>query len=191
MQRRRVMYWGLVHLTKPEEKNIEGWDHPASLEDCLNFAKGFDPALVALLEKGTDIRVYNQMFRPSIASFVKGRSVLIGDSAHFMLPVHGQGASVSIEDAAALGVLLYRCTFPELNRRLKLFQEVRQPRATATQALSNFMMAGPKAVAEARKYFKGDLPPVDSKTYLKEFCDFFFGYDVVKDAQQAIDGLEE
>jgi salicylate hydroxylase len=186
-----MMYCGLVHLTNPDEKNIEGWDHPASLEDCLDSAKGFDPALIALLEKGMDIKVYNQMFRPSIALFVKGRAVLIGDSAHFMLPVHGQGASVSIEDAAALGVLLHRATSPETKARLRLFQDVRHPRATATQALSNFMMAGPKAVAEAGKYFKGELPSVESKTYSKEFCDFFFGYDVAKDAQQAIDGLED
>jgi hypothetical protein len=69
-----VMYCGLLHLTKPNERNIEGWDHPASLEDCLNSAEGFDPALVALLGKGTGIKVHNQMFTPLIASFVKGRA---------------------------------------------------------------------------------------------------------------------
>ena len=182
-----LMYCGLVHLTKPDEKNIEGWDYPATLEDCLSSAAGFDPALIALLEKGTDIKVYNQMFRASIPSFVKGKAVLVGDSAHFMLPVHGQGASVSIEDAAALGVLLEGISPAELEGRLALFQQVRHPRATATQALSNFMMPVPqKAIAEASKYYKGDLPPADSKTYSKEFCDFFFGYDVIEDAKKVL-----
>ena len=185
---RELMYCGLAHLTKPNEKNIEGWNSPASREDCLNSAAGFHPTLIALLEKGTDIKVYNQMFRPSIPLFVKGRAVLLGDSAHFMLPVHGQGASVSIEDAAGLGVLLEGVSAAELEERLRLFQQVRHPRATATQALSNFVMAsGPKAIAEAGKYYEGDLPPADSKTYSQEFCDFFFGYDVSEDAKKVLE----
>lgn len=186
-----VMYCGLVHLTKPNEKEISGWNHPATLEDCLDSAKGFDPALIALLEKvketGTDIKVYNQCFRPSLSSFVNGKAALIGDAAHFMLPVHGQGASVSIEDAAALGVLLQGASTSKTEERLALFQRVRHPRATATQALSNFMMAGGgKASAEAGKYFDGELPPKEAKTYSKEFCDFFFGYDVIGDAERVL-----
>ena len=188
-----TMYCGLVHLTKPDEKNIQGWNHPATVADCLNSAKGFHPSLIALLEKGADIKVYNQCFRPSIPSFVQGKAVLIGDSAHFMLPVHGQGASVSIEDAAALGVFLEgavaenTATAAVVEERLGLFQKVRHPRATATQALSNFMMAGEgKAIAEAGKYYPGELPPAASKTFSREYCDFFFGYDVVEDAQRAL-----
>jgi salicylate hydroxylase len=183
-----TMYCGLVHLTKPDEKNIEGWNHPATVADCLSSAKDFDPALLALLQKGTDIKVYNQCFRPSIPSFVQGKAVLIGDAAHFMLPVHGQGASVSIEDAAALGVLLrgMQGKRAEVEKRLSLFQQVRHPRATATQALSNFMMAGGgKALAEAGKYFKAELP-TDTKTYSRGFCDFFFRYDVVQDAERVL-----
>lgn len=36
----------------------------------------------------------------------RGRTILIGDAAHSMLPLQGQGASQSIEDAEALGVYL-------------------------------------------------------------------------------------
>lgn len=184
-----LMYCGLVHLTKTDEKNIEGWNHPATVADCLSSAKDFDPALISLLRKGTDIKVYNQCFRPSIPTFIHGKAVLIGDAAHFMLPVHGQGASVSIEDAAALGVMLQQGSSGDgvdVEKRLGLFQQVRHPRATATQALSNFLMAGPgKAVAAGGKYFKGELP-TDTKTYSRGFCDFFFGYDVVKHAEQIL-----
>lgn len=42
------------------------------------------------------------------------------------------------------------------------------------------MPTGVKAIAEAGKYFKGDLPSAYSKTYVKEFNDFFFAYDAVK-----------
>lgn len=40
------------------------------------------------------------------ASFVKGRTVLIGDAAHGMIPNLGQGAGQAIEDAATLSLLL-------------------------------------------------------------------------------------
>ena len=49
------------------------------------------------------------------------------------------------------------------------------------------MMAGEgKAIAEAGKYYPGELPPAASKTFSREYCDFFFGYDVVEDAQRAL-----
>lgn len=116
-----IIYCGLVHLTKPDEKSVKCWDHPATLQECLNSAKGFDPALITLLEKGTDIKVYNQIFRPSVPSFAKGKAVLLGDSTHFMLQVHGQGTSASIEYTAALGVLPNGVISPGMKARLGLF----------------------------------------------------------------------
>jgi salicylate hydroxylase len=38
-----------------------------------------------------------------LSTWYKGRTILIGDAAHSMLPLQGQGASQSIEDAEALG----------------------------------------------------------------------------------------
>ena len=73
----------------------------------------------------------------------RGRLVLVGDAAHAMLPHLGQGAAQSIEDAAALGILLQGITAGEsgnigqsIEARLKLFQEVRKDRVTAIQILS-------------------------------------------------------
>lgn len=37
-----------------------------------------------------------------LPNWVNGRVVLIGDAAHAMLPLQGQGASQSVEDAEAL-----------------------------------------------------------------------------------------
>ena len=112
---------------------------------------------------------------------------MIGDAAHFMLPTHGQGASSSMEDAAALEVLLRDANSSDLEQRLDLFQQLRHPRATATQAMSNFMMVGyPKMIAEASKYYKGNLPPPEAKTMSPAFNDFFFSYDVFGESQKAL-----
>jgi len=127
------------------------------------------------------------MFRNSIERFTRGKAVLIGDAAHFMMPTHGQGASSSMEDAAALEVLLTNASSKDLEQRLEVFQQLRHPRATATQAMSNYMMAGyPKMNAEASKYYKGDLPPPGSKTMSPAFNDFFFSYDIFGESRKAL-----
>ncbi len=131
--------------------------------------------------------VYTQMFRNAIERFTRGKAVLIGDAAHFMLPTHGQGASSSMEDAAALEVLLTNASSEDVEQRLDVFQKLRHPRATATQAMSNFMMVGyPKMIAEASKYYKGDLPPAGSKTMSPAFNDFFFSYDIFEESRKAM-----
>jgi salicylate hydroxylase len=142
------------------------------------------------------------MFRNAIPKFTNGKAVLIGDAAHFMLPsmfsyrsisttltipAHGQGASSSIEDAAALEVLLEGATSEDIVDRLQLFQSLRHPRATATQAMSNYMIqGGPKMIDEARKYYTGALPPPGSKTFSQPFSDFFFQYDIFEEAKKVV-----
>jgi salicylate hydroxylase len=157
--------------------------------------------LLTSLRKATDIKVHNQMFRNAIPKFTNGKAVLIGDAAHFMLPsmfsyrsittltipAHGQGASSSIEDAAALEVLLEGATSEDVVDRLQLFQSLRHPRATATQAMSNYMIqGGPKMIEEARKYYTGALPPPGSKTFSQPFSDFFFQYDIFEEAKKIL-----
>lgn len=101
---------------------------------------------------------------------------------------HGQGASSSIEDCAALEILLSHATPSNLSSRLEIFQQLRHPRATATQAMSNYMMAGyPKMVAEASRYYKGDdLPAPGAKTFGPAFREWFLGYDIIEKAREAL-----
>jgi salicylate hydroxylase len=107
--------------------------------------------------------------------------------ATLTIPAHGQGASSSIEDAAALEVLLEGATSEDIVDRLQLFQSLRHPRATATQAMSNYMIqGGPKMIEEARKYYTGALPPPGSKTFSQPFSDFFFQYDIFEEAKKVV-----
>lgn len=203
-----LLYCALVHPTRPTEKNLEGWDHPANVDDVLTDAAGFHDSVRAIVEgvrgKDSDLKVYNIMFREPLSTFVRGRAVLIGDAAHLMLPTHGQGASQAIEDAAALGVLFSPTadsTSPTttssapVEKRLDQFNTLRRPRASATQLLSNKMTGDlSKMVDEVKTYFTDDdaaaagvrVPGADAKTFGPQYNDFFFGYDVRKEAAGAL-----
>ncbi len=76
-----------------------------------------------------------------LPTWVKGRVILIGDAAHSMLPLQGQGASQSFEDAEALGaffdgIFTGDVTANEVNAILKQVFDVRYERVTTIQNYS-------------------------------------------------------
>jgi salicylate hydroxylase len=65
--------------------------------------------------------------------WLRGRVVLIGDSAHGMLPHHGQGANLTIEDEITLAVLLQTCRLEEFDDAMKRYQALRRLRTRIVQ----------------------------------------------------------
>ena len=63
----------------------------------------------------------------------RGRVVLMGDAAHGMLPHHGQGANVTIEDAISLAELLRSCRLEEFDEAMELYQKLRRARTRIIQ----------------------------------------------------------
>ncbi|KAK4948707.1 hypothetical protein LTR10_012711 [Elasticomyces elasticus] len=179
-----LLYCALVHPTKPKEKGIEGWDSPADYQDVISDAKGFHPAVQAICEDATDVKVYTQMWRDPIERFSKGKAILIGDAGHLMLPTHGQGASMALEDALALQVLFKDVTSDaDVENRAQAFDKLRIPRVSAVQSMSNKMMGPPdKMISEVKRYYDGPIPGPTAKTFSQEYNDFFFLYDIEKEA---------
>ncbi|KAF7531218.1 hypothetical protein G7054_g9077 [Neopestalotiopsis clavispora] len=72
-------------------------------------------------------------------TWYKGRTILIGDAAHAMLPTQGQGASQAVEDAEALGSFfddIQDFGTSEVNHRLSQVFKSRYKRATLIQQYS-------------------------------------------------------
>jgi len=146
--------------------------------------------------------MYTQMKRDPLNRLTKGKVVLIGDACHPMLLTHAQGVSSSIEDAAALEILLADIPSSQspssppsetLLKRLQVFQSLRLPRVSATQILTDPVPPGPyagpaqdKKVEQIRKYYQGPLPPKDAFPHSEAICQFFFGYDVRAEAEKAL-----
>lgn len=123
---------GLAHHMEQEEcekladrLEADGWDKKY-LEPLRNVEKG--------------IKIAYSTLNPPLNSFVFGRVVLVGDSAHPPVPYLGQGAQQGLEDAGTLALLLkHFCTkksghgsmhfsFRRLETALKVYDKLRLPR---------------------------------------------------------------
>jgi len=192
--------------TSEGDQAIEDWNFPASPAMLDAVLDGFHPSVQALMRKDPTIKMYTQMKRDPLPNMFKGKAVLIGDALAPKLLTHAQGVSSSIEDAAALEVLLNgvessgdvtRQPSAKLTGRLSLFESFRLPRQSATQILTEPIVPGPmfiemgkKAEARIRKYYQGPLPPMTAVPHSVPICDFFFGYDVTKEAEALLAASE-
>ncbi|RVX72010.1 hypothetical protein B0A52_04608 [Exophiala mesophila] len=192
------------HASSEDDIVIDDWNFPATHEDLERVLDGFHPAVKKMFLKSPEVKVYTQMKRDPLSKMTKGKVVLIGDASHPMLLTHAQGVSSSIEDAAALEVFLKDVPASEggvsaapsekLLQRLQEFEAFRLPRLSATQILTDPVVPGPQAAAnyakqeaEIRKYYSGPLPPTGSMPHSPPICQFFFAYDVRKDALEFLE----
>ena len=116
----------------------EGWNHAASVEELLAPFPDLDPRLLALFRNSRDIGPWRLFVHEPYEWWTSGRTCLLGDAAHPMLPDQSQGACQAIEDAAALGLVFSRdYTYTsDVAEGLRLYERIRKPRATKVQQAS-------------------------------------------------------
>jgi salicylate hydroxylase len=102
---------------------FDGW-HPAVTEMVGAVGEDEDPAWWALHD-------YEPLER-----WTAGRLVLMGDSAHAMLPHQGQGANQAIEDAVALAHLL--AEHDDFRQAFRRYEALRMRRTRRVQWYSRF-----------------------------------------------------
>lgn len=101
-------------------------------------------------------------------SFVKARTVLLGDAAHAMTPNLGQGAGQGIEDAATLTLLL-RSGHRDLDAALARYSELRRARTKTIWQRSRLMgrvahASNPLAIAARNALLRATPAATISKT---------------------------
>lgn len=74
--------------------------------------------------------------RDPITRWNSGRTTLIGDAAHPMLPFVAQGANQAIEDAVVLSVVLAHTTAANTGEMLRRYAELRRHRTEEVQRIS-------------------------------------------------------
>ncbi|KAJ0373114.1 hypothetical protein COL26b_008733 [Colletotrichum chrysophilum] len=89
------------------QENAEGksWTTKGDPEKLRETFKVFPPWARAVFKNCTEVGLWQLRDLDPLKTWHKGRTIIIGDASHPMLPTQGQGASQSVEDAEALGAI--------------------------------------------------------------------------------------
>jgi salicylate hydroxylase len=124
---------------------VEGpssWDHDGKwqvaveADEPVSLFEGWHPAVTEMLDAVPhSVRWGLFVLRP-LLRWYQGRKVLLGDSAHAMLPHHGQGANTTVEDAFTLAALLAEARPDDLEPVFHRYQALRRARTRKIQRSS-------------------------------------------------------
>jgi salicylate hydroxylase len=83
----------------------EGWSIPADKRELAAEFSGWHPYVTDIIANAPEEKLFKWALcaRSPLMRWVSGRTALLGDAAHPILPYLGQGAVLAIEDAVLLG----------------------------------------------------------------------------------------
>ncbi|WP_118137195.1 FAD-dependent monooxygenase [Oceanicella sp. SM1341] len=110
----------------------ESWTAKGDPEAMRAAFAGWHPGLRRLLDAVEECWLWALCDRPPMPSWGRGRTVLLGDACHPMLPFLAQGAAMAIEDAWVLAASLERTG--EISAGFADYAARRHARATKVQA---------------------------------------------------------
>ncbi|MBE9006918.1 FAD-dependent monooxygenase [Fortiea sp. LEGE XX443] len=110
--------------------------------------------------------------RPPLSNWSQGRVTLLGDAAHPMVPLLGQGANTAFEDAWELSQFL--CHAPNLATALACYEKSRQPRTQIIQ-IRNAVQANRAYKADSEVYLRGMMEKAQVSD--REFEEWLYGYN--------------
>ncbi|KAJ9094993.1 hypothetical protein QFC21_005786 [Naganishia friedmannii] len=145
------------------EISEEKWSAKGDRDALLKSFETFLPVHQKLLSQAEEIGLWQLRDQEPLNQWAKGRTLIVGDSAHAMLPHQGQGAAAAIEDAEALGFVfsganITREQVPELLQRVF---RLRYRRATMVQQASRAAGLG-DMMKKASGFEGGKMPELFS-----------------------------
>ena len=139
--------WNVVAAADSAEWAAEGWRHAADPAHLRRAFAGWCAPVQAMLASAEDAILWGLFGHGPLPRWQDGRTVLLGDAAHPMLPYLAQGATMALEDAWALAAALDAAPPPAA---LAAYEAARKPRTARVQRQSR---------ANARIYhLRGRLP---------------------------------
>lgn len=185
------------------------WNEPGNVEEMRRTYADFDPTIRKLLSKVKSCLRWTLADLPPLPSWVSksGKVVLIGDAAHATVPYLAQGASMAIEDGAALAECLSRVRATgDIPHYLKAFETFRKPRCERIQLCSRLngqvwhLPDGPEQAERDKAFARDDFAEdIDNGALTGEnpnlwsdrgFQPWLFGHDVFKAANEALDEID-
>ncbi|TDO98134.1 FAD-dependent monooxygenase [Marinomonas balearica] len=126
----------LINFVAVEEKDTwrsESWRQEGDVKALRASFSGWHPTVTRLLDACDASFIWALNARPYLDSWCDGRTVLLGDACHPMLPFMAQGAAMAIEDAYVLSTCLKELSD---ERGLLQYQEKRLMRTREIQEMS-------------------------------------------------------
>lgn len=141
-------------------------DDSDKLKDMMAMEFGhFDPRIKKLIGMSSHIKRWPLFIHEPLPTWIHGRVLLIGDAAHPMLPFGGQGATMAMEDGAALGCLLKGCDNDgRLDKAIASFEALRLNRTARVQILSSTRAGLEAQVADKVKPYLDKTAPEAPKS---------------------------
>lgn len=112
----------------------ESWDTEGRAGDLLPAFEGWHPFVLDVLAAAERPGRWALYDREPLRRWSRGRTTLLGDAAHAMLPHHGQGANQCLEDAVVLGHLLGGARPDGVPGALRAYEQLRRPRTRLIQS---------------------------------------------------------
>ncbi len=116
----------------------EGWNVPGAAEEFLPHLKGWPEAVATFLARQSGWRRWALYDMPPLRHWSSGRTALLGDAAHPVLPFLASGGVLAIEDAAALAQAVAAAK-GDVPAAFAAYARKRRPRAARVQARSRRM----------------------------------------------------
>jgi salicylate hydroxylase len=123
----------LAVVEGPASWTYESWVAPITHDVALAAFEGWHPAVVEMIGAVQHNLRWGLFEVRPLQNWQRGRAVLMGDSAHGMLPHHGQGANLTIEDAITLAELLRTYRLDDFDEAIQRYQKLRRARTRMVQ----------------------------------------------------------
>ncbi len=127
---RRGTLLNFVAFAERSDWTAEGWSIRSSVSELLEEFAGWHEDVLAFMRQTPPEQLFKWgLFdREPLANWTRGRTTLLGDAAHPVLPFLGHGAVLAIEDAVVLARTL--AGEEPVEEALQRYEQARRPRAT-------------------------------------------------------------
>lgn len=163
------MFWSAASLW-PDESLIQTGDAKSRIQE--KFGNWAEPVPAILKVTDTEDIVERPIYdRPPLQTWSQGRVTLLGDAAHPMVPLLGQGANTAFEDAWELSQ--YLCHAPDIETAFANYENSRKPRTQIIQ-IRNAVQANRSYKADSETYLRGMMEQAQVSD--REFEEWLYNY---------------